>query len=849
MQVSHTRPATGDPVAWRRHLARGAALLAVVLAATTLVFWVASQWGRLGPDARLWLVRGALIGTALAAAAQAWRGGRGAALAAGLSAVCTGALLALVGQIYQTGADAWPLFLLWAALTLPWAILLRTAFPWLLCAALLNVTCWLYLWADAPFWLEPDGPWAFLCLAALNAGLLALAEWADVWLDDPWRLARRGAAAALLWALWGASWQVWLQTAFHVSAVGPAIGLAVLAVLSVAVLAGLYWVYARRRRDLALGALTLLAGLGLFWQWIWPLVDDALVMLGAILLLLALGLAALRHLNGLWRMAPSDGVDPVPGFAGASAPDVAASVQAAPQETTHRDPWFLTFLRAGILGFIVLLLVVWVMFVGGIDEAEGALLLGVALLLPGLWLARGSRGALRSQVGEVLACVGLVLAGGGILFLQAPAEGPLLSLAAILSLGAVIFRASALPVLRLATALVVLAVALWLTWPATAGSRGLFDPIKPGADWPPGLMLRLWWCQAGAVLAWVLSLRADRRALWRPLAWALLLCTPPLAWLLTAYGAGAAWSLPLADRLAALACALLPGLVLGAWLGACRALSAWGCWLTAFVLCLAGLGWLGAPGLSVALTWLLLGRLAGHRPLQCLGAAAALAGLYVFYLDPLVPLAHKAGGLGLAALWLLAAAGLAAWPDRRAVQGVLARRRAWQQPLGMLVAGALALGVAQIQIHQYRTILAEGRTVVLQLAPVDPRSLMQGDYMALDYAVRRPVSGWLAGHPAVRGQLSAAGRGWLLLQPDAHGVWQLAAVTAVSPDAAVGRPAGQVALAFRWRADEADWGARSWFFPEGEGERYAQARYGVLRVAADGTALLAGLLDEGRAPL
>ncbi|WP_368643674.1 GDYXXLXY domain-containing protein [Castellaniella ginsengisoli] len=831
-----------ETTGWRLPLSRAAVLLAVVLAAAALVFWVASQWGRLGPDARLWLVRGALAGSALAAAVQAWRGRRGAAPAAGLSALCTGALLALVGQIYQTGADAWPLFLLWAALTLPWVALLRSVSLWLLCAALLNVALGLYLWAGVPVWRGPDEPWALLGPAVLNAGLLVLAERAGDWLEDPWRLARRSAAAALLGALWSASWQAWLQTASRMSADGSVLWLTA---LSVGVLAMLYWVYVRRRRDLAVGALTLLTGLGLLWQWTWPRVDDDWAMLGVILLLLGLGLAALRHLSGIWRA-----VRPGPGEAGADLAGIPETHAAAPapQSAAHRDPWFLTFLRAGILGFIVLLLVIWVVFVGGIQEAEGAMLLGAVLLLPGLWLARGPRGALRSQLGEVLACVGLVLAGGGFLFLQTSAEGPLPSLAAILVLGAVIFRASALPVLRLATALVVLAVVLWLTWPAAAGSRGLFDPLEPG-DWPPGLMLRLWWCQAGAVLAWVLSLRAGRRAVWRPLAWALLLCTPPLAWLATAFGAGAAWALPPADRLAGLACALLPGLILGAWLAARRALPARGCWLAAGVLCLASLGWLEAPGLSVALTWILLGRLAGHRPLQCLGAAAVLAGLYVFYLDPLVPLAHKAAGLGLAALWLAAVAGLAAWPDRRIALRPPARLAAWPRPLGMLAAGALALGAAQLQIHQYRSILAEGRPIVLQLAPVDPRSLMQGDYMALDYAVRRPVSGWLAGHPAVREQLAAAGRGWLVLRPDAQGVWQLAEVTAVPPDAAAGQAAGRTALAFHWRSGEADWGARSWFFPEGEGERYAQARYGVLRVAADGTALLESLLDEHRTPL
>src|SRR5690606_26138167 len=127
---------------------------------------------------------------------------------------------ALVGQIYQTGADAWPLFLLWAALTLPWVALLRSVSLWLLCAALLNVALGLYLWAGVPVWLGPDEPWALLGPAVLNAGLLVLAERAGDWLEDPWRLARRSAAAALLGALWSASWQAWLQTASRMSADG-----------------------------------------------------------------------------------------------------------------------------------------------------------------------------------------------------------------------------------------------------------------------------------------------------------------------------------------------------------------------------------------------------------------------------------------------------------------------------------------------------------------------------------------------------------------------------------------------------------------------------------------------------
>lgn len=836
MQFVKSAFQTGDASPSQHRLALGAGVLGTLLLAAALIFWVASQWGHLAPDARLWLLRSVLAGSVLLAAVLAWRGARRwARLAAALAMACTGGLLALVGQIYQTGADAWPLFLMWAVLTLPWIILLRFALPWLLCAALLQLALWLYLQTNSIFWTEVFEPRVFLSLAVLDMGLLALAEWSRSWLDDPWHLARRFAVVALLSVLGAAN----LQAAL-VHEVSEWFGVGMVLVPSALILAGLYWGYARSGRDLAVGALSMLAGLGLLWVWVWPHIDGLLALLVCILLLLGLGLAALGHLHRLWRISHQARRATTGAVASDHAQDAVGEV---PRD---QDPWFLALLRVGVLGAVVLLLVAWVVLLLEIDDGMQALALGVILLVAGLWLARRRAGASGRQLGEVLAGVGLILATGGIVFLDVSQTAPFLPLLLMLALGLMVFLASTLQALRLLAALAVLGMALWLFWPP--GQRGPLDPISP-EDWPPGLMLRLWWCQAGAVLAWVLSLRAHRRALWRPIAWALLLLTPPLAWLATLFGAGLAWELPRADVLAGLTGTLLPGLVLGAWLDSRRALPRFQCWLAALALCLAGLGWLGAPGVSVALTWVLLAGLAGHRPLLALGVALVLASLFVFYLDPVVLLVDKAWRLGLAGSWLLAIAGVAAWPARRQMRNARLQSALWL-PAGMLATGALILGMAQIQVHQYRMILTEGRAIVLQLAPVDPRSLMQGDYMALDYAVRRPLSGWLADHPAVMEQLEADGRGWLVLQADAQGIWQLSGITTTAPGAgAATQTDARVALAFHWRAGQADWGGRSWFFPEGGAARYAQARYGVLRVAADGTALLAGLLDEAQQPL
>src|SRR5262245_43392859 len=50
-----------------------------------------------------------------------------------------------------------------------------------------------------------------------------------------------------------------------------------------------------------------------------------------------------------------------------------------------------------------------------------------------------------------------------------------------------------------------------------------------------------------------------------------------------------------------------------------------------------------------------------------------------------------------------------------------------------IATGILVLGLASWTVAQREDQLANGRIVLLELAPVDPRSLMQGDYMALRF--------------------------------------------------------------------------------------------------------------------
>lgn len=150
----------------------------------------------------------------------------------------------------------------------------------------------------------------------------------------------------------------------------------------------------------------------------------------------------------------------------------------------------------------------------------------------------------------------------------------------------------------------------------------------------------------------------------------------------------------------------------------------------------------------------------------------------------------------------------------------------------------LCLGVPAGLIVQKETLLANGRVVLMPLAPVDPRSLMQGDYMDLRYRVANDF------YEALDHAAEPADRGTLIVRLDAAGVATFSRVDPGGPLAP-----DEQRLKYRNRHGFARFGAESYFFEEGRADYYATAKYGELRVSEDGDALLAGLRDSDRNPL
>ncbi|MES2102425.1 MAG: GDYXXLXY domain-containing protein [Pseudomonadota bacterium] len=140
----------------------------------------------------------------------------------------------------------------------------------------------------------------------------------------------------------------------------------------------------------------------------------------------------------------------------------------------------------------------------------------------------------------------------------------------------------------------------------------------------------------------------------------------------------------------------------------------------------------------------------------------------------------------------------------------------------------LVLAAVNFSIYGREQLLANGRVVLLELAPVDPRSLMQGDYMALRFKIANDA---FRDKPA--GELKD---GRMLAALDEHGVASFRRLADGTPPAA-----GEVLLRYRVRNSLPKFATNAFFFQEGQAAAYQNARYGEFRVAADGDMILTAL--------
>ncbi|HEY0086761.1 MAG TPA: GDYXXLXY domain-containing protein [Allosphingosinicella sp.] len=148
-----------------------------------------------------------------------------------------------------------------------------------------------------------------------------------------------------------------------------------------------------------------------------------------------------------------------------------------------------------------------------------------------------------------------------------------------------------------------------------------------------------------------------------------------------------------------------------------------------------------------------------------------------------------------------------------------------------IASGLVLLAVVNFGIWQREQLLRDGDIVLLRLAPIDPRSLVQGDYMRLNFEIARDAAIF---EPAVKNP-----DGRIVVALDARGVASFRRFDDRRPLAP-----GEAYLRYRFRGGPPNFGTNAYFFQEGRSAVYAAAMFGEFRVGKEGDMILTGLRDE-----
>lgn len=148
----------------------------------------------------------------------------------------------------------------------------------------------------------------------------------------------------------------------------------------------------------------------------------------------------------------------------------------------------------------------------------------------------------------------------------------------------------------------------------------------------------------------------------------------------------------------------------------------------------------------------------------------------------------------------------------------------------ILVNLILLLGYFNFSIFQKEETLKNGQLVLLKLAPVDPRSLMQGDYMNLRYGISEGLN-----------VKNLPKRGYCVIKLNKNKVAERVRFQKEQKPLKAGEFLVRYSAPDSWNINI---GAESYFFQEGDAEKFENAEYGGVKIDDNGNSILIGLYNE-----
>ena len=289
--------------------------------------------------------------------------------------------------------------------------------------------------------------------------------------------------------------------------------------------------------------------------------------------------------------------------------------------------------------------------------------------------------------------------------------------------------------------------------------------------------------------------------------------------------------------------------------------------LILLVLTLFALGFVGIPVILYLTALLLLVYWTDSRAFFGLLVFAFVVYLGGFYYQLSIPLLYK-GVLLVSFAVIFAIVTLFLYARYKAPsQSAVENHSVFKAPIWLVGVFVIALlGAVNYKVQQFEDVLATGKPLVLKIAPVDPRSLMQGDYMVLNYAIlsefqqsqvlpesneplesNEPIetveSNEITETTGIDESSPSEKKAYILVHLDKNHVATFCEEQSEIPtDFKHCTP--NVYLPIRYKGGWLpELPSQDYFFAEGKGEHYAQAEYAEYRFK-DGILLLARLLDK-----
>ncbi len=257
-------------------------------------------------------------------------------------------------------------------------------------------------------------------------------------------------------------------------------------------------------------------------------------------------------------------------------------------------------------------------------------------------------------------------------------------------------------------------------------------------------------------------------------------------------------------------------------------------------------------GVSSALLVLLVGFARQNKLLQAMGCVALLGFVSWYYYLLNITLLHKSlllivigAVLLLGALVLkytLLAPKAEAASDARVPEKFTLTH--WQKAAAGLTLVLALVGINHA-IWQKEQVLLDGQSVFLELAPVDPRSIMQGDYMRLRFAMAQSIRANIPVSSLPGEQVTHDG--YVMVKLDERRVGHFyALVNGINntPNNEQASAETLLKLQYRVRNNRVQFATNAFFFQEGDAQLFNAARYGEFKVAENGELLLVAMYDK-----